>query len=510
MTRLFLIISLLLWTGDLLGQESKRLTFSDKQLDDLGCAVVESYFEYKKYTGVIVNRTETETVRNSNSIALFRLLHPRFTIDEREGNRDGFITSLKDKSNDYGLLKRSYENFDCPLVKRTPEATPVTRDIVTELTKMNIELESGEDILTNRYRGSMLFQQIDLSSYNISSTVISKETKGIDKAPQIMELQYEAYPLSDDEYVLKIRRIQDVTGKQIVKMIHRNKKDSTLVLGSAKPRIKNFRPCCPQPNPDDNDGDGYSILVEPYTDNDNTIYPGAPEIIGDGIDQDLDGFDQLGDDQDEDGYFLSACNSPDPIVRLKCDCNDRDREIYFRPQGTPEVEWYNPTNGWNDDNCDCEKDRVLPFNWVPLKRSDYFILGLGHLKRGRSKTYRKMFGYGYPAIIGGSASYALYHKFKSDGHYRRHQSAETFRISDIEFSEANEAHKHFVVATSVATVTFIVQYFHLRRKEKRQRSYHQEIFEDEKQKLLDSRALCTWELGPSSSSLGLGLYINLN
>jgi hypothetical protein len=50
---------------------------------------------------------------------------------------------------------------------------------------------------------------------------------------------------------------------------------------------------CPvDPNDVDNDGDGYTENQFDFDDNDPLIYPGAPEICGDGIDQDCDGLDK--------------------------------------------------------------------------------------------------------------------------------------------------------------------------------------------------------------------------
>ena len=84
----------------------------------------------------------------------------------------------------------------------------------------------------------------------------------------------------------------------------------------------------------DADGDGFfagASCGTPVDCNDRnpTIYPGAPEIAGDGIDQDCDGQDlQLCSDVDGDGYFAEAsCGTP-------VDCNDNNPTIY---PGAPEI-----------------------------------------------------------------------------------------------------------------------------------------------------------------------------
>ena len=71
----------------------------------------------------------------------------------------------------------------------------------------------------------------------------------------------------------------------------------------------------------DVDADGYPNNID-CNDYNNTIYPGAPEVCGDGIDQDCDGYDEACPDFDADGY-------PNNI-----DCNDYNNTIY---PGAPEV-----------------------------------------------------------------------------------------------------------------------------------------------------------------------------
>ncbi len=82
----------------------------------------------------------------------------------------------------------------------------------------------------------------------------------------------------------------------------------------------------------DNDSDGYFVSAGDCDDNDASIYPGAAEVCGDGIDQDCDGGDEVCD-ADADGYTVSAG-----------DCADDDASIY---PGAAEV-----CGDGIDQNCD--------------------------------------------------------------------------------------------------------------------------------------------------------------
>ncbi|MEA3446500.1 MAG: putative metal-binding motif-containing protein [Bacteroidota bacterium] len=69
----------------------------------------------------------------------------------------------------------------------------------------------------------------------------------------------------------------------------------------------------------DDDGDGFTENDGDCNDNDSSIYPGAIEICGDGIDQDCDGNLICPNDFDNDG---------DGFTENDGDCNDNDSNIH--------------------------------------------------------------------------------------------------------------------------------------------------------------------------------------
>jgi len=112
---------------------------------------------------------------------------------------------------------------------------------------------------------------------------------------------------------------------------------SLTIVDKPKPYTSTTRviPMDPAVDPTiDQDGDGYSPATGDCYDYDKTIYPGAPEIANDGIDQNCDGKDLVDLtilDQDKDG-----------MIPKEGDCNDYNSAIY---KGATDI----PDNGIDED-----------------------------------------------------------------------------------------------------------------------------------------------------------------
>lgn len=100
---------------------------------------------------------------------------------------------------------------------------------------------------------------------------------------------------------------------------------------------------------EDKDADGYSPQQGDCDDLDATVYPGATEICGDGIDQDCNGADAVCGDEDGDGYSpdMGDCDDTNPDIYPGAEeiCDGLDNDCDGQTVEDTGMEWYLDADG---------------------------------------------------------------------------------------------------------------------------------------------------------------------
>jgi hypothetical protein len=164
----------------------------------------------------------------------------------------------------------------------------------------------------------------------------------------------------DEEGCIMSRAVQPMTVDNISPAT-----ESLLLL------MKESKDCYECFGSDDADLDGFTLGEGDCMDNDPSVYPGAVEICGDGIDQDCSGDDLLcADDIDNDG---------DGYAENQGDCDDANMEIF---PGKSET-----CNGV-DDNCDGQIDEGVQLTlYLDADGDGYGDAGNTHLSCSMEPGY---------------------------------------------------------------------------------------------------------------------------
>ena len=141
--------------------------------------------------------------------------------------------------------------------------------------------------------------------------------------------------------------------------------------------------CIQDIDPDaDLDEDGQSVSQGDCNDLDATIYTGAPEVCGDGIDQDCDGADGVCEDIDEDGQTVSQgdCDDFDATIytgapEICGDDIDQNCDGWDEPCGLPEGTVFSAGRVWMDKNLGASRVATNLYDYEAY--GDYYQWGRG-------------------------------------------------------------------------------------------------------------------------------------
>lgn len=500
--------AILLFTFFLIGFNSlaqvELLPFDFEGRDSLlNCKIIERYEDLIKYINQYVDPNTATEDRYHLNISIFRLLSDDPIYNSAVGIND---ISLEGKKNinynrsDYLRLLNDLQNFSYVYQKEfLSTGAPYSRRKQTQIqnpvqTDFDISYRSpfyhfGFDYIENSVKSEEITSDLRASSkINFNKYLMLKKMQGR-FSKMITEAKYEANGVdytnklnSYNEYCVNYDSRDTIrTAKcqndfeEIIKLERKLRSLEIKFQSVYEYEIDNFKKedrklreslkeCnCPEiEQPFDNDGDGYSYIVD--CDDDNIdVYPGAPINCDKwGNDDNCDGIpDVCCEDKDGDGFYSSIdCDCTDNLdseyLFDKCDCNDDPinggASIY--PGASIDC-----TNNYDDDNCDGLKDsfqlQIGPEIELTFADNLYPPYGLTNFAKDRRF-------YIYSGLMLAGIGSSIYHKVQSNKYYTRYESAETFRIQGSNYINANNNHKRFVVSAAFTAGVYLTSFIDLR------------------------------------------------
>jgi hypothetical protein len=112
----------------------------------------------------------------------------------------------------------------------------------------------------------------------------------------------------------------------------------------------------------------------------------------------------------------------------------------------------------------------------------------------------------YGGVFTASATYGTVSYIQSRKYYSSHLVAETFRESSVNYNKANSHHKGFIIATGICAASFLANVFHVNLLDNMEKKLNREIYDNYKERPLDSKEFCTIKIVPGTEN-GIGLAL---
>ncbi|MEM9548332.1 MAG: putative metal-binding motif-containing protein [Bacteroidota bacterium] len=507
---LVILFILFVYTGNA-QVEFRRFDFEGRD-SLLNCKIIERYNDLVKYINLYVDPNTATEDRYHLNISIFRLLSDDPLSGEGLGindrsfenkinkpyNRSSYLKLLNDMTNFNYVYQKDFLATGAPHSSRnqTKAAEKVSTDYGVSYNSYfyHFTMEFLENTIKSEDVNSSLrpTSKIDFTKYLMLKSLKGRMSKMLNRSryekygEEYLELQnkYKRECLRfdrrdsvkikdcDDLYVRLLdteERLRNIEIKFLViyeKEVDNYKKEE-------KRLRKSLESCnCPALEPPkDEDGDGYNYIVD-CDDSNPDIYPGAPiDCSKWGDDDNCDGYvDKCCVDNDGDGYYSSInCDCIDNLwsenLRDKCDCDDSNPSVF---PGAP----VDCDNGITDDNCDGKKDslQIQLGEEINLTFWDNVYPPYGLTNFGKDTRFFVYTG----LILAGI--YTSNHYYRETQDWKgKYELAETFRIQDTNYREANKNHKKFLAATAFTAGVFICSYLDLKKNYRKYNNIREDI-----------------------------------